>query len=129
MAQEYIRRFTGREGQVVELIVQPPEPNADDWQCVYRVIGLGTLEPTKVMGADAIQAFTLALTFASTALYFSEEYEKGELAWEGGISIADLGLPVAEIVRDEVEAKKLRVAPLLQDKISMTRKTLENYSS
>lgn len=114
MAQEYIRRFTGRDGQTVELIVLPPVPDADDWRCVYRINGLDTPGPKAAMGADAIQAITLALTYAATTLYYSQAYEKGELTWEGGATLSDLGLPVAESVRDDVEVKKIRVDQLLQ---------------
>ena len=97
------RRFDVGSGRSVKAIIYPPSctvPNGD-WSCEYQVIGLDSEGLKTSYGVDGIQAFILALTYISTTLYFSDEFQSGMLTWLGS---RDLGLPIAENVREDVEA-------------------------
>ncbi|MHB8530524.1 MAG: DUF6968 family protein [Caulobacteraceae bacterium] len=70
--------------------------------------GLGDGKDRKAFGIDSIQALMLALTQVSTNLYTSEDYERGDLVWEGGLP-GDLGLPTAAAVADMLRERRNRV--------------------
>ena len=74
--------------------------------------GLGDSRIRKAVGGDQIQAIMLALTYLSTTLYFLNEYEEGKLIWEGGMSPSDLGLPIADSVKADVERLRAKVGSL-----------------
>jgi hypothetical protein len=114
---DFIRTLNHKDGRLVEVTIYCPirQDGANgDWQCAYQITGIGDGKPKKSMGADGIQAFFLALTYVATALYFSDEYENGQLTWDGGMTAADLGFPVTESVREDVQAKKVRVVEIIR---------------
>lgn len=111
---DLVRHYTGRDGRSIELVVGQPEPDGNDWCCAVRVDG----KASKAMGVDPIQAILLALTIAATRLYCSDEYPRGELTWMGG---ADLGLPIADSIRVDVEAARVEVARVLDARRSVNR--------
>jgi hypothetical protein len=114
--QDFVRKLTHRDGREVEVFVGIPiqeGPNGD-WKCSYRICGIGSPRLKISMGGDGIQAFLLALIYVATTLYCSEEFENGELTWDGGMTISDLGFPVADTIREEIEAKKARVEQILR---------------
>ncbi|NIJ20939.1 hypothetical protein FHS95_002631 [Sphingomonas naasensis] len=90
------------------------EANEEFW-CHYQIVGFGKGRIKKGIGIDALQALCIALYNASNDLYFSDEYREGKLKWEGGITIADLGLPVSDgmlenvrEIRSQIEASRHR---------------------
>jgi hypothetical protein len=96
------RVFSGTGGCLVNVKVAVPTKTpdvADEWTCEYQIDGLGDGKTRKAFGVDGIQALLLALTYVSTKLYTSPDYESGELAWDGGLP-GDLGLPTAASVAD-----------------------------
>jgi len=97
-----VRKFDGPEGQVIELAIGPPVPDENDWRCDVCIDG----KLRYAMGVDAVQAMWLALCLAATELYTSAAYVAGELSWLGG---ADLGLPIPEVIRDDV-AEDMKLA-------------------
>jgi hypothetical protein len=102
------RVFQGTGGRSITVKVSVPvrTPDvADEWSCTYQIEGLESGKVRKSFGIDAIQAFFLALTYVSTSLYTSEEYERGELVWEGGLA-GDLGLPIAAAVADMLRERR-----------------------
>ncbi len=110
--QNFVRKLKGRDGQEIEVSIGAPvqEDGANgDWRCTCRILGLGASGAKIVMGADGIQAFILALKYVATSLYLSEEFERGEITWEGGMTISDLGFPVFDAIREEVEKRKALV--------------------
>ena len=112
MVQHFVRKLTGKEGQEIEVSVGTPiqEDGANgDWRCTCRILGLGTSKTKIVTGIDGIQAFTLALKYVATTLYLSEEFERGEITWKGGMTVSDLGFPVFDAIREDVEKKKALV--------------------
>lgn len=76
----------------------------EDWSCSYRIVGLGSEAIKVAVGIDPLQAMLLALTYISTTIYFSEEFASGKIVWEAGSTKSDLGLPIAENVRDQIAA-------------------------
>ncbi|CAN0455316.1 unnamed protein product, partial [Ectocarpus fasciculatus] len=89
----------------VRLFVGAPvraEDAHEDWHCDYKIDGLGSAKVRRAVGVDPIQAITLALTYLSTTLYFSDDYKEGKLSWDNGMTPADLGLPIADNVSADV---------------------------
>ena len=110
MMEHFVRTLLGKDGQKIDVSISTPirEDGANgDWQCTYRIAGLGASKEKIAMGADGIQAFVLALTYLATALYLSDEFERGELTWQGGMTASDLGFPVTDSIREEVEKRKV----------------------
>lgn len=106
------RTFAHADGRFVRLVVGIPKKTDEahgDWRCDYKIEGLGDSKVRTAMGIDAIQSITLALTYISTTLYFSDDYARGQLTWEGGMSPSDLGLPVAETVNADVQLRRNKV--------------------
>jgi hypothetical protein len=112
MSDNFERILKHKDGYELRLIVGKPIPTDDgnqDWQCDYKIEGLGNAKVRQAVGVDPIQAIMLALTYLSTTLYFSDEYKDGKLSWLGG---SDLGLPIAEIVQADVERLRAKVDSL-----------------
>lgn len=116
MSESFERTLKHLDGHEIRLIVSNPtkaEDGEGDWQCNYKIEGMGDCKIRKAVGGDQIQAIILALTYLSTTLYFSHEYNEGKLTWEGGMSPSDLGLPVADSVKADVERLREKVDSLL----------------
>ncbi|MGI8840982.1 MAG: DUF6968 family protein [Caulobacteraceae bacterium] len=114
---DFVRKLNHKCGRSVEVTISPPIRQAGasgDWECTYQITGLGSAKAKIAMGVDGIQAVFLAMTYVATALYFSDEYENGELTWDGGMTVVDLGFPVTESVREDVEAKKVKVTEIIR---------------
>lgn len=112
MSEHFERVLKHEDGREVRLIVGKPirtENGNGDWQCDYKIEGLGTAKVRRAVGGDQIQSIMLALTYISTTLHFSEEYKEGRLTWEGGVSPSDLGLPIAQSVKALVERLRAKV--------------------
>ena len=112
----FSRRLTRRDGKAVQVLVSYPVQSkgpSGDWECRYQILGMGNDKAKVSVGTDSIQAIYLALQYIATTLYSSEEYERGELWWEGGVTPADLGLPVVDTVREDVERKKVQVSDII----------------
>lgn len=112
MSESFERILKHKDGRELRLVVGKPTETDDrngDWQCDYRIEDLGNSKTRKAVGVDQIQAIMLALTYLSTTLYFSDDYKEGKLSWEGGMSPSDLGLPVADNVRADVQCLRERV--------------------
>ncbi|WP_139181784.1 DUF6968 family protein [Edaphosphingomonas haloaromaticamans] len=84
----------------------------EEFWCHYQIIGVGAEKIKHGIGADTFQALCVTLYKVSHELYFSDEYQKGDLKWEGGMTIADLGLPVSDGMIEDVKAAKSRVEAL-----------------
>lgn len=116
MSEIFERTLKHADGRELRLIVSQPtktEDGNEDWRCEYKIEGLGNTRVRQATGVDQIQAIMLALTYLSTTLYFSEDYKVGKLVWEGGMTPSDLGLPVADSVKAEVERLRAEVDSLL----------------
>lgn len=114
MSEAFQRIIKHSDGHELRIMIDAPV-RADengDWRCDYTIDGLDGSKIRTAIGIDPIQALTLALTYISTSLYFSDEYAKGKLSWEGGMSRSDLGLPVAEIARPDVQQLRDKVDAL-----------------
>lgn len=112
MSESFERTLKHEDGRELRLIVSKPTKTEDrngDWQCDYKIEGLGDSKVRKAVGGDQIQAIVLALTYLSTTLYFSDEYNEGKLIWEGGMSPSDLGLPIADSVKADVERLRAKI--------------------
>jgi len=94
-------KLNGQHDVVVTIhsAVQEAGDNGD-WSCTYSVVGLGHSKQRQSIGVDGMQALYLAMIYIATDLYNSVEYQRGNLTWLGNF---DLGLPVAEIMRDYVD--------------------------
>lgn len=110
------RTFKRFNGSDVVIYIESPvqEDGKGDWICKYRIDGIGDSSERNAIGVDGIQAMILALTYISTSLYYSHDYTQGRLTWLGGMSAGDLGLPVAEGVRDEISIRIDKVGELIQ---------------
>ncbi|WP_280280358.1 hypothetical protein [Sphingomonas sp. CBMAI 2297] len=96
----------------VEVVIGAPfsiDATGEEFWCPYRIIGIGSGKVKRAIGADSLQALVLALYDISNALYFSEEFERGELRWAGGMTFADFGIPVSERTIDEVRQARQRI--------------------
>lgn len=82
-------------GREVVLIVYCPVPFSDgqDFECRYRVEGLGNNVERYAGGVDELQSFVLALQMAASLLMSSQEYKNGQLYWLSP-NDPDLGLPI-----------------------------------
>jgi|SRR5579872_4461497 len=87
----------GKPSVIVELSV--PVPHGDDFECSYKIQGLGAEETKCAFGVDGLQALLLAMQRIGIDLYTSEAFQSGQLRWLGQ---PDLGFPVPETVRDLV---------------------------
>lgn len=104
------------ENKVLIVIGSPfsvNEAEGEFW-CHYQIIGIGKEIIKRSIGIDALQALCMALYNASNDLYFSDEYREGRLAWEGGMTIADLGLPVSDGMLEHIREAKSHVEALRQ---------------
>lgn len=108
----FTRNFFGQNGEIVELVVWPPELDGSDWRCKFAISGIASASPSYAMGADAIQSLLLALVSASSTLYYSQEYAQGNIRWDGGDTVFDLGLPVSDVVRTDIENKQKHLVNL-----------------
>ena len=115
VSESFERTLKHEDGRALRLIVSKPMKTEDgngDWECDYKIEGWGDSKVRKAAGGDQIQAIMLALTYLSTTLYFSDEYKEGRLTWEGGMSPSDLGLPIADSVKADVECLRAKVDSL-----------------
>lgn len=104
----------------VEVIIGAPltvDDKRQEFWCRYQILGMGQESIKRGIGGDALQALCIALNAVSTDLYLSEEYQMGRLSWEGGLTIADLGLPVADGILDDVRKAKSRVEALAVESV------------
>lgn len=103
--QDPIGRRSLRLGTDREVIVEigrpyPWEYGNGDFKCEYEISGLGNGKASYAIGVDGIQALYLALQSIGTDLYTSEESNRGDLRWEGGMIAGDLGFPVPDAISD-----------------------------
>jgi len=102
-----VRIFKLRGQDKVEIHIAPAMPDDDQNQnyfCTCSITGLGDHKERRIMGIDGVQAHHLALIYAATTLYSSDEYARGELTWMAGNTPFDLGLPMAESTKAHMEA-------------------------
>jgi hypothetical protein len=102
---------SGKVKIVIGLPFAVSEAKEEFW-CRYQITGVGGEQIRHGIGVDAFQALCLTLYKISSDLYFSREYQRGDLRWEGGMTIADLGLPVSDGMIQDVKAAQLRVEAL-----------------
>ncbi len=89
------------KGPVHVRIGQPfvPDDYGGNYCCPYQVEGIGDGKIRYGSGIDSLQALYMALISLSTDLYTSPEQQLAGIFWEES---RDLGLPVAEAVKDLV---------------------------
>ncbi|HXI74921.1 MAG TPA: hypothetical protein VNG94_05000 [Pyrinomonadaceae bacterium] len=80
--------------RIVSIFVGKPQPSSDaeDYQCLFQVIGLGHQKTQVARGQDSIQALQSALILAAASLNHLNEELGRKLTWEGGAS-GELGFP------------------------------------
>lgn len=99
----------------VNIVIGAPfavDASNEEFWCHYQILGVGSEKINKGIGIDAVQALCTALYKVSNDLYFSEEYRRGDLSWEGGMTLTDLGLPVSDGMVEDVKAAKAGVEAL-----------------
>jgi len=80
--------------RIVSIFVGKPQPSSDaeDYQCLFQVIGLGHQKTQVARGQDSIQALQSALILAAASLNHLNDQLGRKLTWEGGTS-GELGFP------------------------------------
>ena len=98
------RTLSGPNAAQIGVYVSDPvqETANQDWKCEYWIDGLSSGKRRTSHGVDPIQAIYLALTYLATTLYCSKEYKDGELTWGDGKNRFDLGLPIAQTIRQDI---------------------------
>jgi hypothetical protein len=102
------RNLFGPDEQSIKIFVTVPildEQSNNDWICEYWMEGLGNLSRRKSFGIDPIQALELALTYLATSIYCSDEFKEGLVTWGHGKDRFDLGLPIADTIKDDVRER------------------------
>lgn len=74
-----------------------PPDYGGNFCCPYQIRGIGDEKIRYGSGVDSLQALYLAMINISTDLYPTKEARDGRIRWQGD---RDLGLPVAETIRD-----------------------------
>jgi hypothetical protein len=83
----------------IELFAPTVDARGNDYQCGYRIRGLGNDEIRIAFGVDSLQALLMAMQRIAIDLYTSQPGDAGQLTWLGA---GDLGHPVPETIRDLV---------------------------
>jgi len=80
--------------RIVSIFVGKPQPSSDaeEYQCLFQVIGVGHQKTQVARGQDSIQALQSSLILAAASLNHLNDQLGRRLTWEGGAS-GDLGLP------------------------------------
>ncbi|MGE0129678.1 MAG: hypothetical protein AB7U82_16485 [Blastocatellales bacterium] len=88
---ERVLRLQTDDGVVREIIVRlgKPEPDGQDWACVYQITGFARTCGMRIYGVDAFQALLLAICSLMVDLEAQTTRAGGRLSWLGG----DLGFP------------------------------------
>ena len=80
--------------RIVSIFVGKPQPSndAEDYQCLFQVIGLGHQKTQVARGHDSVQALQSALILAAASLNHLNDQLGRKLTWEGGAK-GELGFP------------------------------------
>jgi len=80
--------------RIVSIFVGKPKPSSDaeDYQCLFQVIGLGHQKTQVARGHDSVQALQSALILAAASLNHLNDQLGRKLTWEGGAK-GELGFP------------------------------------
>ena len=80
--------------RLVSIFVGKPQPAADaeDYQCLFQLIGLGNQKTQVARGHDSVQALQSALILAAASLNHLNDQLGRKLTWEGGAK-GELGFP------------------------------------
>ena len=80
--------------RIVSIFVGKPQPSSDaeDYQCLFQVIGLGHQKTQIARGHDSVQALQSALILAAASLNHLNDQLGRKLTWEGGAK-GELGFP------------------------------------
>src|SRR5436305_7947741 len=80
--------------RIVSIFVGKPKPSSDaeDYQCLFQVIGLGHQKTQVARGHDSVQALQSALILAAASLNHLNDQLGRKLLWEGGAK-GELGFP------------------------------------
>ena len=83
----------------VELYAPTQSDLSDDFQCGYKIEGIGAQKVKFAYGVDSLQALLLAMQSIGADLYSSDAAKTGQLRWLGQL---DLGIPVPKSIEDLV---------------------------
>lgn len=80
--------------RAVSVLLGKPQPSddANDYQCPFQVIGIGSQTTQLARGRDSVQALQSALILISASLNYLNNELGGKLIWEGA-QRGELGFP------------------------------------
>jgi hypothetical protein len=66
----------------VQVKIASPDPQGDSWSCRFEIGWPEGIKAGEAWGADAIQAFYLAMQAVALQLYGSDYHKQGRLYWQ-----------------------------------------------